>query len=103
VRKRKSAAAGRASAPRKTPGRRGRGRRSSHSDARTSTQELALAKALKPSKKFVAKTSIAGAEAAGKKTFYTSAGGSNVTRALKCALNLFGSNSSTFDSETIPI
>jgi hypothetical protein len=47
----------------------------------TSTQELALAKALKPSKKFVMKTSAVGPKAAGKKTFYTSAGESSVTRA----------------------
>jgi hypothetical protein len=58
-----------------------------------------LAKALKPCKK----TYAAGAKAVGKKMFYTSAGRSGVTRAPKCALNLFGSDSSASDSEPIPV
>jgi hypothetical protein len=75
----------------------------SRSRAQTSAQELALAKALKPCKKFAVKTYAAGAKAAGKKMFCTSAGRSGVTRAPKCALNLFGSDSSASDSEPIPV
>jgi hypothetical protein len=45
------------------------------------------------------KTSVAGVEAAGKKTFCTSAGGSGATRDPKHALNLFGSDSSASDGE----
>jgi hypothetical protein len=83
--------------------RRGHGRRLSHSRVQTSAHELALDKALKPSKKFVVKTSTTGAEATGKKTLCTSAGGSGVTCALKHALNLFGSDSSASDGEAVPI
>jgi hypothetical protein len=68
-----------------------------------SAQELALAKALKPSKKSIAKTSAVGAEGAGTKKFYTSVGGNSVTRAPKCTLNLFGSDSSAFNGETAPL
>jgi hypothetical protein len=92
-----------ASAPRKTSRRHGHGKRLSRSRARTSAQELALAKALKPNKKFGVKTSTTGVEAIGKQTFYISVGGSDATCALKCALNLFGSDSSTSDGETVPI
>jgi hypothetical protein len=86
--------------PRNTSGRRGHGRRSSRSRAQTSTQELALAKALKPYEKFATKTSAAGAKAACKKIFCTSTGRSGVTRAPKHALNLFGSDSSASDGKT---
>jgi hypothetical protein len=48
------------------------------------------------------RTSSAGSEVAGKKTFCTSMCGSGVTRAPKRVLNLFGSDSSTSDDETIP-
>jgi hypothetical protein len=92
-----------ASAPRKTSGRHGCGRRSSHSRVQTSAQELALSKALKPNKKFAVKTSIVGAEATGKKTLCTSAGRRGATRALKRVLNLFGSDSSASDGETVPV
>jgi hypothetical protein len=90
--KHKYAATVTASAPRKTSKRCGRGRRSSHSGAQTSAQKLALAKALKPSKKFAVKACVAGVKATGKKTFCTSAGGSGVTHDPKCVLNLLGSN-----------
>jgi hypothetical protein len=49
------------------------------------------------------KTCTVGAKAAGKKTLYTSTGGSDVTRAPKCGLNLFGSDSSASDDETVPV
>jgi hypothetical protein len=103
VQKRKSATVGMTSAPRKTSRRRGHGRRPSHSRAETSTQELALAKALKPSKKFSTKTSTVGSEAADKKMFCTSTGRSGTTRAPKRALNLFGFDSSASNNETIPV
>jgi hypothetical protein len=79
------------------------GRRLSHSGAQTSTQELTLGKALKPTKKFATKTFAAGSEAAGNKMFCTSKGGSGTTCAPKCVLNLFGSDSSTSNGETIPV
>jgi hypothetical protein len=93
VRKCKSTVVGMALVPRKTTQRRGRGRRSSRSGTQPSAQELALAKALKPRKKFVAKTTV-GAKAVGKKMFCTFVGGSGATCAPKHALNLFGSDSS---------
>jgi hypothetical protein len=88
---------------RKTSGRCGHSRRSSRSGGQTSAQGLALAKALKPSKKFAVKTSVVGVEATGKKTLCTSACKSSATHALKRALDLFGSDSSASDGETIPI
>jgi hypothetical protein len=103
VRKHKSAAAGMTSTLRKTSGRCGHSRRSSRSEGQTSAQGLALAKALKPNKKFAVKTSVVGVEATGKKTLCTSACKSGMTHALKHALDLFGSDSSASDGETIPI
>jgi hypothetical protein len=90
-------------APKKTSGKCGRGCQSSRSKAQTSAQELALAKALKSSKKFAMKTFVVGSKAVGKKTLNTSAGGSGATHALKCALNLFGSNSLASDGHIIPV
>jgi hypothetical protein len=111
MQKHKSAATGIAPAPRKTFGKWGRGRRSSHSRIQTSAQELALAKPLKHITKFTAKSSglsptekasIAGVEAAGKKTSSTPTTGSGVTHAPKRALNLFDSSSSASDDDTAP-
>jgi hypothetical protein len=99
----KSAAVRIASTPRKTSRRCGHGRRSSRSGVQTSTQELALAKDLKPSKKFATKSSTVGEEATSKKTFCTSTGRSGATHAPKCALNLFGSDSSASDGEAVPV
>jgi hypothetical protein len=68
-----------------------------HSETHTFAQELSLAKALKRSMKFAAKSSglsaaekasLAGVNAAGKKP--------------KLALDLFGSDSSAFDDEAVP-
>jgi hypothetical protein len=107
VRKRKSAATGVAPAQRKTSGKWGCGRRSSHSETQTSAQELALAKPLKHGTKFAAKSSglspaekasITRVEAASKKTSSTSAAGGSMTRAL----NLFDSGSSASDDSTAP-
>jgi hypothetical protein len=89
--------------PRKTSRRCGHGRGSSRFGAQTFAQELALAKALKPSKKFTVKTFVAGVEAAGKKTFFTTASGSGMTHSPKHMLNLFGSDSSMSDGEAIPV
>jgi hypothetical protein len=111
VRKCMSATMGMTPAPRKTSGKWGRGRRSSHSGTQTSTQELAMARPLKHSIKFAAKfsrlsptekASVAGVEAAGKNTSSTFAAGSGVTCAPKCALNLIGSSSSVSNDETAP-
>jgi hypothetical protein len=96
---------------RKTSGKWGHGRRSSHSVTQASAQELALAKLLKCSMKFVAKSSgfslaekasVAGVEAAGKKMSSTSLAGSATTCAPKHALNLFDSGSLASDDETDP-
>jgi hypothetical protein len=65
--------------------------------AQNSFQELALAKPMKPSKKFVVKDG-----AAGKKTLPTSMGGSGMTRGSKHARKLFGSDLSASDDETAP-
>jgi hypothetical protein len=92
---------GPASATPKTSGRCGRGKRSSHFGAQSSALELALVKTLKPSMIFAVKTSAAGAEAANKKMFCTFTGGSGETLAPKCASNLFGSDSSVSDGETV--
>jgi hypothetical protein len=83
---------------RKTFGKRGHGRRSSHSLTQTSSQELALAKPLKHSTIFAAKSSelspaekasVAGIESARKKMSSTSTTRSGMIRAPKHALNLF--------------
>jgi hypothetical protein len=108
----KPAAAGMVLAPRKSFEKHGRGRKSSCLGAQTSARELALAKPLKPSKKFAMKSSrrsptekasTSGVEAASKKMFSTSTGRSSTTRALKHALNLVGSDSSASDGETAPL
>jgi hypothetical protein len=49
------------------------------------------------------KTSVVGVEAAGKKTFCTSVDGRGVTCALKLVLNLFGTDSSSFDGEAASV
>jgi hypothetical protein len=103
VRKRKSATTVMALVPRKTSGRHDQVRRSSHSRSQTSAQELALAKALKPSKKSTTKAFAASVKAAGKKTLCTSTGRGSVTRALKHVLNLFDSDLSASDSKTAPL
>jgi hypothetical protein len=96
-RKVKSCAVVTALVVRKTFGKRGRGEKSIHSKTQTSAQELALAKPLKHSMKFAAKSSglsavekasLAGVDAAGKKP--------------KRVLNLFGSDSSVSGSEPVP-
>jgi hypothetical protein len=78
----------------------------------TSAQELALAKPLKHSMKFAAKSSglslaekavVTGVEAAGKKMFSISATGSGATCAPKRALNLFDSGLSALDDGTAPL
>jgi hypothetical protein len=88
-----------------------RRRRLSHSRNQTSARKLALAKPLKHGNKFVAKSSelrlvdkpsIAGIDIAGKKKSSTSVGGSSVTHALTCVLNLFDSNSSDSGDESAP-
>jgi hypothetical protein len=99
-----SAATAAASAPRKISGKQGCGRRLTHSEAQTSTQELALAKPLKRRVKFAAKSSALSPTekaslAAGKKTFSTSAGASGTVHARKHVLNLFGSDLSASDGE----
>jgi hypothetical protein len=78
----------------------------------TSAQELALAKPLKRSTKFAAKSfglspaekaSITGVEATGNKMSSTSTTGSDATRAPKRALNLFDSGSSVSDDGAAPL
>jgi hypothetical protein len=49
------------------------------------------------------KASFAGVESAGKKTSSTSVVRSGMTRALKCALNLFDSCSLACDDKTVPL
>jgi hypothetical protein len=106
-----SAMMGMTPALRKTSKKWGRGRRSSHSGTQTSAQDLALARPMKHSIKFAAKfselsptekASVAGVEAAGKKTSSTFTARSGATCALKCALNLFDIGSSASDDETAP-
>jgi hypothetical protein len=103
---------GTALALRKTSGKWGRRRKSSHSRTQTSTQELPLVKPLKRSMKFAAKSSglspaekasITGVEAAGKKASSTSTAGSGTIHAPKLALNLFDSGSSMSDDKTAPL
>jgi hypothetical protein len=60
------------------------------------TEELALAKAVKPSMKFVVVASIVVARDTSKKP-----GGSGTGRGPKHALSLFGSNSLASDDETV--
>jgi hypothetical protein len=73
-------------------------------------QELALAKPLKHSKKFVVKSSglslakkasIVGIGIAGMKKSSTSTGGSDTTHASMHALNLFDSDSSASSDESV--
>jgi hypothetical protein len=90
MRKQKSATAGMVLAPRKSSEKCGRGRKSSHPGAQTSTQELALAKPWKGNTKFAAKSSRL--SLAGQKASSTFTGGSGVTRAPKLVLNLFDSD-----------
>jgi hypothetical protein len=108
VRKHKSAAAALALASRKALKKWRGARGSSYSGTHTSTQELALAKPVKPSKKFVAqssrlnvtkKTSSTNVKIVGKKTYFTCAGGSDATQASARALDLFDSSSSASDGE----
>jgi hypothetical protein len=79
VRKRKPAAAALAPAPRKTLGKRGHVRRSIDSRTQTSALELALAKPMKRSNKFIVKSSgLSVAEKATAATIKTAADGSDV-------------------------
>jgi hypothetical protein len=82
----------------------------SHSGDQLSTQELALAKPLKQSKKFVShslglsttkKTSSATVKIHGGKMSSTFAGRSGAAQALTRALDLFDSGSSASDGETV--
>jgi hypothetical protein len=109
--KHKSAAMGVAPTLRKTSRQWGRGRISSHFVTHTSTQELALAKSLKHSTKFAAKSSrhsptekasITRIEVAGKKMSSTFMARSGVARDPKCVLNLFDSGSPVSDDDTAP-
>jgi hypothetical protein len=111
VRKCESAVTASALVPRKTLGKHGRRRKSFHSEGQPSAQELALAKPVKCSNKFVVKSvglriaekaTIAVVKIAGKKTCSASAGESGATRALACALDLFGSGSLASDNEATP-
>jgi hypothetical protein len=111
VRKCESAVTASAPVPRKTLGKHGRMRKSFHSEGQPSAQELALAKPVKCSNKFVVKSiglrvaekaTITVVKIAGKKTCSASAGESGVTRALACALDLFGSGSLASDNEATP-
>jgi hypothetical protein len=93
--KMKSSDAATALAAKKTSGKRGRGKRSTHAKTRTSTQELTLAKPLGRSKKFSAKSSgLSVAEKASLLGVGAASGRS------KRALKLFGSDSSTM---TMPL
>jgi hypothetical protein len=83
--------------PRKGSGKHGHGRKSSHPGAQTSAQELAVAKPLKRSMKFAAKSSRL--SPGGWKMSSASTGRGGATHAWKCALNLFGSDSSASDAE----
>jgi hypothetical protein len=109
MQKHKSAAMAPATMPRKASEKQRRGRGSSRSGTRTSAQEFALAKPLKPSKKFVAqssglsiaeKTSPTGVKIVCKKVSSTSTGGSDTTWASTRALDLFDSGSSASDGES---
>jgi hypothetical protein len=109
VRKHKPATASPAPTHGKTSGKRGRGIKSFDSGDKTSTLELALAKPVKHSKKFVAKSfglgvakkaTAATVRITSKKMYTATAGGSDETRAPTRALDLFGSASSASDDET---
>jgi hypothetical protein len=111
VRKHKPAAATLAPLPRETSGKCGRGRKSFDFGTQTSALEVTLAKLVKRSNKFIAKSSrliiVEKATAmtikiAGKKTHSASAGGSDTIQASTRALDLFGSSSSASDDETTP-
>jgi hypothetical protein len=88
VRKRKTAAAVFASTPKKATEKRRRVRGSSRSEDRTSAKELALAKPLKQSKKFVSHSSRP-----------SSTGAGSAAQAPAHALDLFDSGSSASDAE----
>jgi hypothetical protein len=96
-RKMKSSDAAMALAAKKTFGKRGRGKRSTHAKTRTSTQELMLAKPLGRSKKFSAKSS--GLSVAEKASLLGVGAASGKS---KRALKLFGSDSSVSDDEHAP-
>jgi hypothetical protein len=111
VRKCKSAAAASAPVPKKVSEKRKRRGGLSHVGNQTSVQELALAKPVKASKKFIAqssglsiveKTSPVDAKVVRKRMSSTSAGGSDVASALARALDLFGSGSSSSNGEAAP-
>jgi hypothetical protein len=106
-----SAAATPAPALRKIAGKQGCGRRLSHSETQTSAQELALAKSLKHSSKFAAKSSsistaerasVASVKVVGKKMSSTCAGGSVAAHALTRVLNLFDSASDNKNAPSEP-
>jgi hypothetical protein len=108
VQKHKPAVAAPAPAPRKTLEKWKHVRGLSQSGTQTSMQELALAKTVRPSKKFTIqsswlsiaeKTSSANVKGAGKKTSSASAGGSDATHTWTHILDLFDSSSSASDSE----
>jgi hypothetical protein len=96
-RKMKSSDAAMALAAKKTSGKRGHGKRSTHAKTRTSTQELTLAKPLGRSKKFSAKSS--GLSVAEKASLLEVGAASGKS---KRALKLFGSDSSVSDDEHAP-
>jgi hypothetical protein len=76
---------------------RGRGRKSVHTETRTSAQELVLAKPLGQSKKISTKSSGLGIAEKASLKGPSAAGGKP-----KKALNLFGDDSSASDDETAP-
>jgi hypothetical protein len=103
VQKCKSAAAVSAPIAKKVSEKRRRARGLSNSGTQTSMQELALAKPIKTSKKFVVQSSglsivekafPVGAKIAGKRTSFGSAGGSDAARASGRVLDLFDLGSS---------
>jgi hypothetical protein len=91
----KSSAAVTVPVARKASDKRGCGR--NHSEMQTSAQEISLAKALKRSMKFAAKSS--GLSAVDKASL---AGVNAVGKKPKRALDLFGSDSSGSNSEVVP-
>jgi hypothetical protein len=111
VQKHKPPAATLAPMPRETSGKCGHGRKSFDSGTQTSALEVTLAKLVKRSNKFIAKSSrliiVEKATAttikiAGKKTHSASMGGSDTIQASTRVLDLFGSGSSASDDETTP-
>jgi hypothetical protein len=111
VQKHKPAAATPAPPTRKTSGKRGRGRKSFDSGTQTSMLEVALAKPVKRSNKFIVKSfglnvvkkaTAATVMIADKKTHSASVGGNNVIQASTHVLDLHGLGSSASDDETKP-